>query len=111
MTRRQWRGAGLAAARLGLALGIASTVVPLSACSGPASCRGLAYDIAVGAKGAASQKAALAAFLASGDSRDFPTGNWTGPSAAGVFTSGAASVTVTQTNGSKDWFVTEAKSC
>jgi hypothetical protein len=111
MTRRQWRGVGLATARLGLALGIASTVVPLSACSGPASCRGLAYDIAVGAKGAASQKAALDAFLASGDSRDFPTGNWTGPSAAGVFTSGAASVTVSQTNGSKDWFVTEAKSC
>lgn len=111
MTRRQWRGTGLAAARLSLALGIASTVVPLSACSGPASCRGLAYDIAVGAKGAASQKAALDAFLASGDSRDFPTESWSGPSSAGVFTSGAASVTVTQTNGSKDWFVTEAKSC
>jgi len=111
MTRRQRRGVGPAAARLGLALVIASTVVTLSACSRPASCRGLAYDIAVGAKGAASQKAALDAFLASGDSRDFPTDNWTGPSSAGVFTSGAASVTVTQTNGSKDWFVTEAKSC
>lgn len=111
MTRDRWRLAGLVAARLSLALGIALTVVPLNACSSPASCRGLAYDIAVGAKGAATQKAALDAFLASGDSRDFPKDNWTGPSATGVFRSGAASVTVTQPNGSKDWFVTEAKSC
>lgn len=110
MTGHKQRGLGPVATRLGLALVVASTVIPLSACSSPA-CRGLAYSIADGAKGAASQRAALDAFLASEDSRGFPKENWTGPSAAGVFTSGAASVTVTETNGSKDWFVTEAKSC
>ena len=97
--------------RWAVACALCLSVVPLSACREQTSCRGLEYDIASSAVGAPSQQAALDAFLGSGDSRDFPTDGWTGPSPAGVFTSGAAKVTVTKPPGSSYWFVTSARSC
>ncbi len=61
------------AGRWGLACVLVLAVVPLSACRPLTSCRGLEYDIASGATGAADERAALDAFLASCDSHDFPT--------------------------------------
>jgi hypothetical protein len=85
--------------------------MPLSACRETPQCRGLFYEIASGATGAASERAALDVFLASGDSSDFPRDGWTGPSPSGVFTSGTATVTVVKPPDSTTWFVVEARTC
>jgi hypothetical protein len=97
--------------RLGLVGVLATTVLPLSACQLQASCSDIEYSIAANAHGAANARAALDAFLAGADAKDFPTAGWTGPSAAGLFSAGAASVTVTQLGGAAGWFVTSAKTC
>jgi hypothetical protein len=90
---------------------LAMAIVPLSGCRGVTCCRGLSYDIADGAHGADSERAALDGFLGSGDSRDFPTDGWTGPSPTGVLTSGTAKVTVSRPRGSTYWFVIDAQTC
>jgi hypothetical protein len=98
-------------ARWALTCVLVLAVVPLNACRATTSCTGMNYDYAQDAVGSANEHAALDVFLHGPDAQSFPADGWAGPSPAGVFTSGSATVTVIQLPGSATWVVSEARTC